>query len=165
MNAQKVPGKRLRLVWMSVRSWTTGESTSLGLDASWLSSQRIQIKGLPGTMILADHSSSFGIIHTINITLSQTQELADVSWTQGSLCSFRTGAVWETAQLNFCLQHVTRESLNVSQCELWWWHAEAERNGGDLQATAVNILTHSYPQQWAFHRAELKLYTSLGTLL
>lgn len=55
------------------------------LHAPLLSSQRIQIKGLPETMSPANHSwfirsFSFGIIHTINIPLSQTQKQTGISW-------------------------------------------------------------------------------------
>lgn len=51
---------------------------------------------------------------------------------------------------SFYLQHeevnVTRYSLKVSERELLWWHAKAERNGSDLQATAcqhINPFIHT----------------------
>jgi len=62
-----------------------GETMCLVLGTPPLSSQRTEIKGLPGTMGPADHdwfirSFSFGITHSISTTSSQTQKQTGISW-------------------------------------------------------------------------------------
>lgn len=92
---------------------------------------------------------SFGIMHTRILTLSQTQNQTGVLWMARSSKdhSAHSGSASFQRQLSwsFCLQHICSYSLKVSECELLWWHDEAERNGSDLQATVYNCVNPFLP--------------------
>lgn len=87
-------------------------------------------------------------MHTRILTLSQAQNQTGVSWMARStkVRSAHSGSALFQRQLrSFCLQHVCSYSLKVSECELLWWHDEAERNGSDLQATVWKCVNPFLP--------------------